>query len=190
MSVTYFKRLKMEMDLQHGFPVPHLAPPYVWVPWREDLLETHAEVKFRCFHEEIDAAVFPSLSEREGCLYLMGEIRRRPGFLPLATWLIADDSGYCGTVQGVRERNGVGAIQNLGVDPLHRNRGLGSALLLKALAGFAASGISRAFLEVTAQNAGAVRLYRRVGFRSRKTLYKAVDTNRSLLAAEVADCTY
>ena len=40
--------------------------------------------------------------------------------------------------------------------------------------------LGRAFLEVTAQNDGAVRLYRRLGFRRRKTLYKAVETAPTL----------
>ena len=34
--------------------------------------------------------------------------------------------------------------------------------------------MKRALLEVTAQNEGAIRLYRRLGFRRRKTVYKAV----------------
>jgi len=79
----------------------------------------------------------------------------------------------------VRERSGLGAIQNLGITPPHRGRGLGRALLLQALHGFRRAGLGRAFLEVTAQNEGAIRLYRRLGFRCRKTLYKAVDTSHS-----------
>jgi ribosomal protein S18 acetylase RimI-like enzyme len=110
-----------------------------------------------------------------GCYQLMTEIRRRPGFVPEATWLIGCPSGYCGTVQGVRERTGVGAIQNLGVVPAIRGRGLGTALLLQALVGFYRTGLGLAILEVTAQNDAAVRLYRRLGFRCRKTIYKAVD---------------
>src|SRR5262249_9066660 len=84
----------------------------------------------------------------------------------------------CGSVQGLRERSGLGAIQNLGVTPAHRGRGLGSALLLQALHGFARAGLARALLEVTAQNDGALRLYRRHGFRCVKTLYKAVPDPR------------
>jgi ribosomal protein S18 acetylase RimI-like enzyme len=147
------------------------------MPWDEALVELHAEVKFRCFHEEIDATVFPSLGDRTGCSRLMTAIRRKAGFLPEATWLIGSPTDYCGTVQGVREVNRQGAIQNLGVTAEHRGRGLGSALLLQALHGFRRAGLGRAFLEVTAQNDGAVRLYRRLGFRCRKTTYKAVETN-------------
>jgi ribosomal protein S18 acetylase RimI-like enzyme len=88
--------------------------------------------------------------------------------------LRAPDGSPCGSVQGLRERSGVGAIQNLGIVPAHRGRGLGAALLLQALHGFAQAGLARALLEVTAQNEGAIRLYRRLGFRRSKTLYKAV----------------
>jgi GNAT superfamily N-acetyltransferase len=175
MTITYFKRYRMEIDLVDGLSVPALPEGYYWVPWDDSLVGLHAEVKFHCFHEEIDASVFPSLSTQEGCYNLMNEIRKRPGFIPEATWLLAGRSAYCGTVQGVRDRSGLGAIQNLGVLAAHRGRGLGGALLLRALHGFRRAGLGRAFLEVTACNEGAVRLYRQVGFRCRKTVYKAVD---------------
>jgi ribosomal protein S18 acetylase RimI-like enzyme len=181
LNVSYFKRFKMEIDLVDAPPVPALPVGYAWVPWQEDLLEAHADVLSRSFHEEIDAAVFPSLSSRSGCHYLMSGIRRKPGFLAGATWLLACADGYCGTVQGVRERSGLGAIQNLGVTPPHRGRGLGTTLLLQALHGFQAAGLVRAFLEVTAQNDAAVRLYRRLGFRRRKTIYKLVEAAPVLL---------
>jgi ribosomal protein S18 acetylase RimI-like enzyme len=178
--ISYFKRYRMELDLYDAPPIPELPQGYGWVPWGETLLELHAEVKFHSFHEEIDSLVFPSLASREGCVYLMREISRKNGFRPEATWLIACAGGYCGTVQGVRDRCGLGAIQNLGVTPLHRGRGLGSALLLQALHGFRRAGLGRACLEVTVQNDAAVRLYRRLGFRCRKTVYKAVDAEASL----------
>ena len=77
-------------------------------------------------------------------------------------------------MQGIRERGGLGSIQNLGIVPGWRGRGLGEALLLQALHGFRHTGLGRAQLEVTAQNDAAIRLYRRLGFRRAKTLYKAV----------------
>ena len=45
-----------------------------------------------------------------------------------------------------------------------------------ALHGFRRAGVGRVFLEVTAQNDAAIRLYHGLGFRRRKTVYKAVDT--------------
>ena len=41
--------------------------------------------------------------------------------------------------------------------------------------GFRAAGLRRVYLEVTAENSSAVRLYRDLGFRRAKVLYKAVD---------------
>ena len=174
-TVSYFKRFRMEIALADAPPVPELPAGHSWLSWNDGLLDAHADVLHASFREEIDAVVFPSLGDPVGCRCLMVEISRKAGFLPEATWLIAGPSGPVGSVQGVCDRSGLGAIQNLGVAPGSRGRGLGEALLLQALHGFRAHGLLQALLEVTARNDPAVRLYRRVGFRCRKTLYKAVE---------------
>ncbi len=174
--VVYYKRFRMEIDLAAAPPVPELPAGYFWQGWHPQLLACHADVKYRCFHDEIDALVFPNLGDQQGCLRLMEEIAARPGFQPEATWLVTCADGPCGTIQGVSDRAGLGAIQNLGVMPLYRGQGLGIALLLKSLEGFCRAGMQRVFLEVTAQNESALRMYQRIGFRRRKTLYKAVET--------------
>jgi ribosomal protein S18 acetylase RimI-like enzyme len=175
MPITYYKRFRMEIDLDGSSSPTQLPQPFWWVAWDESLVELHAEVKYLCFRDEIDSHVFPCLGERHGCQRLMREIRRKPGFLAVSTWLIASPEGYCGTVQGVMDRGPIGAIQNLGVVPRYRGLGLGKALVRQALEGFYQAGLRRAYLEVTAENTSAVQLYRAVGFRRSKTLYKAVD---------------
>lgn len=175
MAITYFKRFRMEVDLDGGLEPAPLPLGFRWVAWQESLLDVHADVKYRCFRDELDAMVFPCLGDPQGCRRLMREIRRKPGFLPAATWLIAGPDGYCATIQGVVDRGPVGAIQNVGVVPDHRGLGLGRSLVRQCLHGFRVSGLRRVFLEVTAENDGAVRVYRDVGFRKAKTLYKAVD---------------
>ena len=82
---------------------------------------------------------------------------------------------YCGTIQGLRDPAGMGAIQNLGITPPHRDRGLGTILLLTALEGFRAAGLSLVHLEVTAENEGAIRLYERMGFEITKTVFKVAE---------------
>ncbi len=172
-AISYFKRYKMEADL-NDLPPVRLPPTYRCSAWSPELLATHAEVLFSCFHQEIDANVFASLSSHAGCQSLMTELSRKSNFLPESTWLLLGPCGPCGTVQGVRERKGLGAIQNLGITAQHRGQGLGEGLLLQALHGFRRWGLATAMLEVTARNEGAIRLYRRVGFRRAKTVYKAV----------------
>lgn len=180
-GVTYFKRFRMEVDLLAPLaPVPALPPGFMWHSWCDELLELHAQAKQMSFSAEIDGVVFPNLSRYDGCMRLMREISSRPGFCGAATWLIVHAGVPCGTIQGISNRCGAGVIQNLGVVPAHRGLGLGTALLLKALHGFRQVGLAQAALEVTAQNEAAVRLYRRLGFRRRRTLYKAVDVFAAL----------
>ena len=186
MDLAYFKRFRMEIKLAGRDLTPTPVPRhYYFLPWEESLLDAFARAKYRSFRNELDANVFPCLSEFEGCRRLMAEIVRKPGFLPEATWLAVYSPGgqsrpeYCGTVQGVRDKHGLGAIQNLGIAPEHRNAGLGTSLLLRSLAGFHRAGVRRVYLEVTAQNQGAIRLYRRIGFATIRTVYKAVEAEYS-----------
>lgn len=182
MSLAYFKRFRMEISLTGWlFPCPALPRDYCLLPWDDDLVEAHSAAKYLSFRHEIDASVFPCLGQRDGCQRLMAEIAHRETFVPEATWLLAcRESGmaqvsYCGTVQGLRSDDGLGAVQNLGIIPGHRGQGLGTYLLMRAVQGFRSTGLRHAYLEVTADNERAVRLYRRLGFRKTKTLYRAVE---------------
>ena len=181
MDLTYFKRYRMEIDLvgrDFCWPVPE---GYHFLLWDRSLVDAFAEAKYLSFRYEIDANVFPCLGELAGCRQLMCEIARKPGFLPGATWLAvytpagAEKPENCGTVQGIRHRSGMGAIQNLGITPAHRDGGVGTSLLFRALDGFRRAGVQRVYLEVTAQNNGAIRFYRRLGFTMVKTVFKTVE---------------
>ncbi|QDV62670.1 GNAT family N-acetyltransferase [Crateriforma conspicua] len=181
MGITYFRRFRMEFDLAAGVPEsPPLPFGYELVPYSDALVREHATAKFDSFRSELDADVFPCLSRQDGCLRLMREIVSRAAFVPEATWLLRHRdpaSGLqspVGTIQGLSV-DGWGAVQNLGVVGDHRGKGLGSLLLLKAAAGFAVTGIRRMHLEVTTDNAAAVRLYEKLGFKKADVVYKAAD---------------
>ncbi|MBN1909880.1 MAG: GNAT family N-acetyltransferase [Pirellulales bacterium] len=181
MALTYFKRYRMETDLVGRDLSPIVPQGYRLLAWDPALLESHAQTKYLSFRNELDSNVFPCLGELTGCLRLMEEISSKPNFLPEATWLAArelSDDGrleYCGTIQGIRARDGYGSIQNLGIVPVHRDRGVGTALLFRALQGFRQAGLRRVSLEVTVENDGAVRLYQRHGFVPVKTVFKAAE---------------
>ncbi len=182
MNLQYVKRFRMELNLRRR-PRPPVELPvgYRLVPWHGDLVPVHAEMKYQSFRGGLDAQVFPCLGQREGCRRLMEEIGAKEGFLPEATWLIkylGDEhlpSEYCGTIQVIRTHRTKASIQNIGVVPHHRGEGLGTCLISAALVGIQQLGIPRLGLEVTAENLGAVRLYRRLGFAKIRTLYKSVE---------------
>jgi len=191
MDTSYFKRFRMEAGLAGFRRRTQLPAGYRFVPWNEAILDVHARTKFRAFRDEIDALVFPCLGDLEGCRRLMREIRSKDGFLPAATWLVAcGDSPatlqWCGTIQAVVDRGRTGMIQNIGVVPGHRGVGLGTCLIEQALAAFRAAGLQTAGLEVTADNPGAVRLYRRLGFHRTRTIYKTCDASRGGTAEAAA----
>lgn len=163
LHTTYYQRVRMELDLSGRHFDPKLPDDYFFIPWDEALLFMHAEVHHRSFSDCVDAELFPSFRERNGCYFLLREIRAKPGFLPGATWLIASAAGCCASIQCVAE-DGAGSIQNVGVLPGYRGLGLGRALLEQALLSFQTSGLRRAVLEVTGENQPAVELYRSLGF--------------------------
>ena len=188
MSTHYYKRFRMEFDLTRGtIPEAILPDGYAWSAWQFGDEDRHAFVKFHSFRDEIDSEVFESLSDFHGCLRLMREIGRQPGFVPNATWLVtspADEDRLpldCGTIQGVMASDQLGGIQNVGVLPAHRGQGLGKALVLKSLAGFREYGAKRVYLEVTAPNAAAVDLYRQIGFHTIRTMYRGVLVEEALV---------
>jgi ribosomal protein S18 acetylase RimI-like enzyme len=168
---SHFKRYWMERRL---VPRPPAVPPpagFWLVPWADYLLDLHADVLFASFADDLDGKLFPNLADRHGCRFLMRAVRNLRGFCPSACWLMAGPGGYVGAIQGVIV-GGWGAVQNLGVTPEARGRGVGAALLARCLGGFATAGAKAAELEVTATNTPAVRLYKRFEFRPTRLTYK------------------
>jgi GNAT superfamily N-acetyltransferase len=191
MTVQRYKRFRMEIDLRRMNPVaPQLPEGYRWVQWRPLLSERHAQVKWRCFRDDLDGQVFECLRDLQGCRRLIGEIGNHARFCPNATWMLsfqpeeswpADD---CGTIQGLARAGHVGAIQNVGIAPNHRGMGLGRALVMKSLEGFFTVGMTRASLEVTALNQVAVRLYQSLGFKITRVLYRDAVGGRIVFGSE------
>jgi hypothetical protein len=174
-DVRYVKRYRMERDLL--LPIARAPTPegVSFVSWSPAQVAAHAEAKFRSFVGQPDADLFVCLGDRRECEDLMAEIAKRRGFLPSATWLASVDGEPAGTIQGCREGFRRGAIQNLGVAPEHRRRGIAAALVQRAILGFRQAGLRWAILEVTAENVAALRLYRRLGFRRTQTVFRAAE---------------
>lgn len=74
-------------------------------------------------------------------------------------------AGFCVNWVENAEQAQEGWIEAIGVIPAWRGRGIASALLVKSLQSFQAEGLSRAALDVDAENpTGALRLYEKHGF--------------------------
>ncbi|MFN9751060.1 MAG: GNAT family N-acetyltransferase [Planctomycetota bacterium] len=184
MTTTYFRRYCMQIDLRNGWTprsLSPLPPGFELWPWKESLREAHARAKYESFREEMDTNIFSCLGNEEGCRRLMRDISFRDGFLPEATWLLVHHSAErktgvpCGTIQAIRTGPRVASIQNVGVSPAFRGRGLGSWLVNHSLQGMHRSQFEFGQLEVTASNLGAIRLYERLGFHRLKVVHKSTD---------------
>jgi GNAT superfamily N-acetyltransferase len=177
----FYKRQLLSRDLSpdgHGFALPS---GYRWLAWRDDRTDAFADILARSFAGETDSRLFPSLSCSTGCRMLVRAIRDLAGFCSEACWMIEGREGSVAAVFGSLDW-GVGTIQNLGVVPAERDRGLGAALLERSMAGFAACGARRVELEVTVSNSAAMALYRRFGFRAYKSSYRTVEVpDRSMV---------
>lgn len=144
-------------------PLPHPEAPR-WptgvrvrrfVPGRDE--DAWLEVNNRAFagHPEQGAWSRETLLQREA------EAWFDPG-----GFLLAQDAaglaGFCWTK--VHEADRMGEIYVIAVDPTRQGTGLGRALVLGALACLAERGLETGMLYVDSANAGAVRLYRDLGF--------------------------
>lgn len=179
MPVVYFKRFRMQFNLiESEIPACRVDDTLDWVAWEERFVLQHALAKWESFRREMDASVFPCLGDREGCKQLMRDLSLRDNFIPETTWLaVARDNNSrmgqaVGTIQGLRTNADLGSIQNIGVVPEFRGKGVGRELIRRALVGFREVGCRIVNLEVTVHNWNAIRLYESVGFRKIETVFK------------------
>lgn len=166
----FVKRNQMVFDFMKTVPVPPQLPPSFWfVEWSSSLIEPHADILHRSFRYDSDGAVFTTFRQYNHCRRLIETLADSPHFLPSATLLIAygdpnDIFEYVANIQGLKLADDLGAIQNVGVLPEYRRRGLGQMLVQGALQGFQQAGVKRVTLEATSDNLAAVNLYDRIGF--------------------------
>ena len=176
----FVKRNQMVFDFSKTSLVPLPLPSGFWLAeWSASLLEPHADVLHRSFRNDSDGAVFTTFRQYNHCLRLMELLADGPHFLPEATLLIAygDPQGifeYVANIQGLKLSDDVGAIQNVAVLPEYRKRGIGQALVQRALQGFQNAGVKRVTLEATSDNLPAINLYDRIGFTTFRVYFREI----------------
>ena len=96
------------------------------------------------------------------------------------TYLVAEDDDVVVGYAGLAAMPDEAYVQTIGVAPAHQRRGLGATLLRRLLDDAARRGAPRVGLEVRVDNAPAIALYERHGFRRigvRKRYYQPSGTD-------------
>ncbi len=168
-------------------PLIQLPVGFEMAPWSTNLIYKHSEAIFRSFKDSIDAKYFVTFTQQSRCEDFMRYLVHNSGFLPSATWLLREKTGsgaarllhlpgsykLAGTIQGLISPEFVGAIQNVGILPEYRGRGLSKLLLYYCLWGYQQAGLKVAQLEVTQTNEVAINLYKKIGFQVTEVIEKA-----------------
>ncbi|GHT40141.1 N-acetyltransferase [Planctomycetales bacterium] len=162
-----------------AFPAPVLPAGFWFVPWNKDLTEAHGDILHRSFKDDLDGSVFTTFRQINHCVNLIAMVANGNSFLSPATLLIAygDPDGlfeYVANIQGLKLSAEIGAVQNVGVLPEYRKRGIGQALVCGALIAFKKAGVQKVTLEATADNLSAMKLYHRIGFTTYRTYFREI----------------
>lgn len=162
----------LELDLMPPLPKESSSSADRVVPWNPSYLQGTAETAFRSYQNQADAEICEDYRSVAGCESYVRSLVENPGcgtFLPEASFAGLDLSGVpCGFIICSRTSAFAGMIPQIAIDPSHQGRGLGNALMSRALMRLKGLGMRTVSLTVTAKNQRAMEWYRRLGFRSRK----------------------
>ena len=147
------------------------GPELQFCPWSDSLLDDASELIALAHRGHVDSRINDLYASVAGARRLVAQTAHlavSARFCATASIGARDPraSGLRGISLGSFVGEEVGHVNQLCVDPRARRRGLGSELLRRSLGALARAGCQAASLTVTKSNAGAVRLYKRFGFRS------------------------
>ncbi len=150
---------------------PAPSPAFRFLPWSEQYLEAAAGLISAAYHDHLDSRINDQYRSPAGARRFLLNIVQYPGcgafHTPASRLALESLTGrLCGVSLTSMVAPTVGHITQICVLPQLRGQGLGSELLWRSMEVFRLSGCQAVSLTVTAANAGAVRLYHRVGFRT------------------------
>jgi ribosomal protein S18 acetylase RimI-like enzyme len=170
----HLKRLILIRDLKDRPDVRSLSD-VEFHAWESRLLHLHAIALASSFQNESDLANYPSLGTDHGARDLLHDMSALPQFCPEGTILATVKSRPVGTIQSlINPVTGYGEIQNVGVVPGDRRKGIAQSLVARAIVSLLDRPCPKITLEVSATNEPALALYRNFGFHLYKTIYAPV----------------
>jgi ribosomal protein S18 acetylase RimI-like enzyme len=141
-------------------------------PWHPRHLLPAADVAFRSYQNGIDAVICEDYGTESSCEAYLRSLAENPGcgiFLPAASFVGLDQHGaLCGFILTSRLSPHAAMIPQISIHPVHQGRGLGTALIRRALHQLALDGFRAVRLTVTQQNRRAYEWYERLGFKVRR----------------------
>jgi len=144
------------------------------IPWDRRFHDEAADLLYQSYRHHVDAAINDQYNSVMGATRLIENIFRNQGcgdFLTgvsrLAVHRPTQRLAGILTVTSVRAQTA--HIPQVGVSPPFQGLGIGTALMDAAFQDLAQEGFEQVTLTVTDANAGAVRLYQRLGFETFKT---------------------
>jgi len=160
-----------DTDPPQAPPHPPLAETFRMAPWERRFDREVAELLFIAYQEHVDAMINDQYASVAGANRLVENIARHQGcgeYLPhISRVMIHQPTGQLAAVLAVtRVRPRTAHIPQVAVGQGFQGHGLGSALIGAAYNDLAAQGFQEVSLTVTDMNAGAVRLYERLGFKT------------------------
>jgi ribosomal protein S18 acetylase RimI-like enzyme len=141
--------------------------------WTEADYQPAAAVITAAYRGHVDAQINDQYHTLSGSLRFLNNIVRFPGcglFDAESSFAAVDKKAknLIGLILCSRVRNDVGHVTQVCVLPDYRSRGIGESLLAATSASLRKRGFSMLSLTVTEANAGAVALYRRLNFDSKR----------------------
>jgi ribosomal protein S18 acetylase RimI-like enzyme len=167
-------RLFMLLDLSRIVPPARATHADVEVrPWTEADYQPAAAVITAAYRGHVDAQINDQYHTLSGSLRFLNNIVRFPGcgvFDAESSYAAVDRKGknLIGMILCSRVRADVGHVTQVCVLPEYRSRGIGESLLAATSTNLRKRGFSMLSLTVTEANAGAVALYRRLNFDSKR----------------------
>jgi len=167
-------RLFMVLDLAKSAQGKSLAHPEVEIrPWQEADYQPSAAVITAAYRGHVDAQINDQYHTLSGSLRFLNNIVRFPGcgvFDAESSYVAVDRRGrtLIGLILCSRVRHDVGHVTQVCVLPEFRSRQIGESLLAATVGNLLKRNFSMLSLTVTEANAGAVALYRRLNFDTKR----------------------
>ena len=141
--------------------------------WSENDFQAAAAVITAAYRGHIDSDINDQYRTISGSLRFLNNIVRFPGcgvFDPDASFcaIHRPSQAMVGMILCSRVKSDVGHITQVCLVPDYRGRGIGEALIAASYAGLRKRGFAALSLTVTEANTGAVDLYKRIGFETKR----------------------